>query len=701
MDPLEQARAYFMQALEHHNQQRLGQAEDLYRKALALAPERLSIMVNLAVVLASTQQFAEAKALGERALAVEPGHLDAQVVVATCLRAMASPREAADVLAAVAAQRPDDARSHNNLGIVLEELGQTEAAAQRHEQALRLAPDDVGSVILRCMSMARAGSASDAFGLLKPLLRDVSVQPAAGAAFVQLVLDAGFVDAVDPDYRRHLISAISAPWCRPPQIAPALVAVLRADPRIDRIACDAENAWPNRLTLAESDLGALLDNDVLLALLTHAPVADLPLERLLSALRLQLSKIDAAASGGGALLELHCALARQCFINEYVYSLDQSELAEARSLRQRCELALRVGMDPTGHSLATMGSYFPLSNLPGIEVLPAREWPHAVASLLSQQVIEPAKERAARASLERLTDITDPVSREVRAQYERNPYPRWTGTPAPVQRQSLAGYLQHRFPSSAYRPPVPAGSLAVLNAGCGTGQHPIETARRFQDAQVLAVDLSESSLAYAIRKAAEFAVENIRFAQADLLELPPSLGPFDLIEADGVLHHLADPARGLERLVSHLRPHGVMKLALYSERARASVVAARNYIAERGFAPLPEGIRACRDGIAAMPRDSQVGRVAGIADFYTLSECRDLIFHVQEHRFVPQQIGRLLADAGLAFIGFELNEAQLRAFREAFADSRSLYHLDAWDTLEQQSPDLFIGMYQFWAQRLD
>ena len=43
----------------------------------------------------------------------------------------------------------------------------------------------------------------------------------------------------------------------------------------------------------------------------------------------------------------------------------------------------------------------------------------------------------------------------------------------------------------------------ILIAGCGTGQHAVNTASRFSDAHVLAVDLSLSSLSYAKRKTNE------------------------------------------------------------------------------------------------------------------------------------------------------------------------------------------------------
>ena len=61
-------------------------------------------------------------------------------------------------------------------------------------------------------------------------------------------------------------------------------------------------------------------------------------------------------------------------------------------------------------------------------------------------------------------------------------------------------------------------SPQILIAGCGTGQHSIGTAGRFKQADVLAVDLSLSSLAYAQRKTTELGLSNLTM-QADILNL--------------------------------------------------------------------------------------------------------------------------------------------------------------------------------------
>jgi SAM-dependent methyltransferase len=183
-------------------------------------------------------------------------------------------------------------------------------------------------------------------------------------------------------------------------------------------------------------------------------------------------------------------------------------------------------------------------------------------------------------------------------------------------------------------------------AGCGTGQHSIATAQRYVGAGVLAVDLSIASLCYAKHRIRGISADNIEYAQADILELGSIDRMFDLIEASGVLHHLADPLRGWRVLLSRLRPNGVMKVGLYNELARRDVVAARTFIAERGYRPVAPDIRRCCQELMSLADGTPLKDVA-TGDFFTTSGCRDLLFHDQEHRFTLPDISAFLAKGRL------------------------------------------------------
>lgn len=256
-----------------------------------------------------------------------------------------------------------------------------------------------------------------------------------------------------------------------------------------------------------------------------------------------------------------------------------------------------------------------------------------------------------------------------------------------------------QFDLGDYRSPE---NPEVLIAGCGTGQQSLRAASIFLNARVLAIDLSLSSLAYAMRKTNEFGVSNIEYAQADIMELSSLERRFDLIECGGVLHHLGDPLAGWKVLVDLLRPGGLFKVGLYSETARQDVIKCRSLIAEKGYSSSPDDISRCRQGIIADYENGNMEylQTCNTRDFFSLSECRDLLFHVQEHRFTLPQIEAALQTLGLKFLGFEMQQQlAIGSFRKSNPGRDALTSLALWHEFELKNPDTFRGMYQFWCQK--
>src|SRR5262249_47753191 len=134
---------------------------------------------------------------------------------------------------------------------------------------------------------------------------------------------------------------------------------------------------------------------------------------------------DGADPPDDAVLGLYCALAQQCFINEYVFSHTEQELARAQALRDSLGAAIAAGAPVPVLGLVAAAAYFPLGTIPAAQSLLDRTWPDVVAALLVQQIREPAEERDYRPVIARLTPISDRVSLQVQRQYEENPYPRW------------------------------------------------------------------------------------------------------------------------------------------------------------------------------------------------------------------------------------------------------------------------------------
>src|SRR5205085_3273603 len=235
-------------------------------------------------------------------------------------------------------------------------------------------------------------------------------------------------------------------------------------------------------------------------------------------------------------------------------------------------------------------------------------------ALIEQQLREPRQEKNLRGAIPVLTSIDDAISQEVRRQYEEMPYPRWLKPALSAKPVSIDWYLRNQFPKAPIGDPGRHGRLDVLVAGCGTGQHAIETSRRFAGAVVTAIDLSLASLSYAQRLTIALGLTNVQYAQADILKLGALQQRFDLIESSGVLHHRGDWAAGWRILLSLLRPGGFMHIGLYSALARADIRAARAFIAEHGYGHSIADIRRCRADILAQEDGSPLKHVTKFTD---------------------------------------------------------------------------------------
>ncbi len=584
---------------------------------------------------------------------------------------------------------PDHAEVHGRLGAVMMAQGKTSEAIAHMQQAVALNPtsfEAYGNLAQAYMALGRMEPAVVALG------RAIEIRetPEGRTLFAGWIKDIRFRGEVDSGVRRLVLRALVEGWARSRELTSACVSLIKCGDVVNNCIRRAEAVWPARLTGAELfgkvGLATLAADRLLCRLLECEPTTDIGLERFLAGVRFVMLKTARGESGNlhAGALEFYSAVTRQCFINEYIYLPEASEQDEADELRSALGEKIKTsGKIPPLWPVA-VGAYGPLETVAGAERLRERSWPQCVEAVIRQQIIEPAAERRIAAIIPTLTPIDDEVSRAVRQQYEENPYPRWT-EPTP----RIARY---------HAPAAGAPPYEVLIAGCGTGLSSVEFARQAPNSRILSVDLSLASLSYAKRMAESLGIGNIEFAHADILNLSGIGRLFDFIDASGVLHHLADPWAGWRVLLSLLRSGSAMHVCLYSELGRKSVVAGRALIAQRGYRPVPRDIRRCREDIVGAP-DPLLRSLTEHTDFFTTSECRDLLFHVQEHRIALPQIKAFLAANNLVFGGFMLDPGVVRKFVARYPECTALTDLDRWHEFEAAQPSTFAGMYRFQVRK--
>ena len=669
------AQALHMRGMLASQQGRPEDALTYFKQALAIAPMVAAIHDGLADAYRATAQPVDAERHYRRVAELLPGP-------ATCLNlgnSLMELQRPADAAAVYRSALRFDARlpeAYLGLGTALVALGGKQAV-EAFANAIALRPDFTAaheSLIDACLEADDRGAALRA--ACQALLQ--SDTPRLRLQFTDIVANLPLTMDL-PGLRGALQRALAERWTRPQDLV--------------RAACD--------LVVLRQPFDV---SDALLhAVLELAPVCHRAVEQALTSQRRLM--LDAAIAGKAPAgtpdaLAAVCALARQCFINEYAWHCLPEEHRQVGTLREQFQADLDRGVVPSGTPLTVLAMYLPLASLDGADRLLSHQWPANIAAVLAQQVSEPAEEERLRHLIHRVTALNDDTSRLVRDQYEANPYPRWAATAGAIQRIRLADWLTEKFPGKPVAALPSDGVLDVLIAGCGTGQHAVETIRSLAEARVLAIDLSLASLAYAARMTAKLSVDDIEYVQANLLHAEQLGRRFGMIGVGGVLHHLADPWAGWRALYGTLHPGGVMNVLLYTVRGRRDVGSARGWIAAQGYAATAEGIRECRHALMALP-DEWALRLSGSPDFFSISGCRDLLFHVQEQAVTLPEVARFLAAESIDLLGIEVSAATGRAF-DAWDQGTSRdpqRDLARWDLFEAEHPDCFAGMLNLWVQK--
>ncbi|HEX7341425.1 MAG TPA: class I SAM-dependent methyltransferase [Rhodanobacteraceae bacterium] len=250
---------------------------------------------------------------------------------------------------------------------------------------------------------------------------------------------------------------------------------------------------------------------------------------------------------------------------------------------------------------------------------------------------------------------TDPRADVVSRQYERWSYPHpiedldtWSENnwewfdPRHAQRVL--------WPNQAYRP-----DLDILIAGCGTNQAAV-FARSNPQARVTAIDVSQHSLDHQQVLKDKHGLWNLELQRLPIEEVGTLGRDFDLIVSTGVLHHLADPLRGMQALLGCLRLDGVMALMLYAKYGRTGVDMLEAAFSELGLQQDEASLAIVRDAIDLLPADHPVRAYLGFAhDLNSDAGMVDTFLHGRQRSYSVDDCLDLVSRAGGVFQGWFFN----------------------------------------------
>lgn len=666
------------------------QGEKIIRQAILLEPNLANAHSILGIILKEKGDLLESEVSIRKAIELKPDFVDAYINLALLLKSKGSLEEAEVQINKAIKLNPKSPEAHLNLGAILQDIGNLSKAESVTRKALELNPKLKDAHMNLASILRERGTPQEA---LRNVIKEINLSSERQAPY--LLLNLLFKECQFSSLNKDELYNLCTTLLNREDIAHYdlynLIDTLFDSKALLKIIDSTEE-----LLFADKSVISIIEDKTFQKALQLLIFISIEWEKIFTKIR-RILLCEIVSDGSKLnfdLVDFASSLAQQCFLNEYIYEYTDEELDLIQGLRNKC-----IFEEIDELTVAVICCYLPMSEL--IDDLPQLiEFTSKAESfnqLISFQLKEPLEENEIALSLCKIGMIKDKTSCDVKTQYEQNPYPRWRFTNYLCENYlSLSSAINNEIRPNRIGKVTTKSKCRVLIAGCGTGQQLFD-ANRYQNAEITAIDLSESSLAYAQRKVKQYGLVNIKLIQMDILDLSLLGQRFDLIECSGVLHHMKDPLKGLESLLQVLENDGFLKLGLYSELARREVVEARKIIYSNNEIVNDKEIRAFRKRVINRQFPA-IKTLKNWPDFYSTSMCRDLCFHVMEHRYSITKLDEILNSYNLEFLGFLLKQEVKDQYIKRYPQDKTLTDLLNWNQFEQLHPDIFKSMYQFWVR---
>jgi len=580
-----------------------------------------------------------------------------------------------------------------NNGAVLYSLGLVELATHNtakakecFERAIKIAPKQTRSEVILAHLLTQTGEYERSFQAYRELAKTHYQDPIFKSQLLSLA-NRLVVNVYDLELEQDLINYLQ--W---------------EDANLDNLGHLVSSFLEKKFSLDEAGTSAPFEDisqcPLLLLAMERSLLKGPLVEKLLMAVRHEL--LDYSTQNG-VIAKTHLPMA-MAFIqyglkSEYVLPMTDGEQSVLRGLQEIISQAMSQfgcnALDISG-ALTLYSMYFHWNQLEQYEQLLSLDegkWP---SNLIPVKKWYETQDNQRHYSFKKVTSLPD---NSIQRQYERFPYPRWQYLDA-MKKSNYGVSLQYEYPEHTIPESYLKNKLNVMVAGCGTGRHAVNVAKHFHNTDVTAIDISEPSLRHAKQQADYYQLDNIQFQLGDITQLKKPAIQYDVVECSGVLHHIVNHDTALNNLVNSLKNRGFIKIALYSQRARATLQRIKMSVERLNIQEDTNKLKIIRQAILNSQNLEGIDKIVVADDFYTLSGFIDMMFNEYEKHFTPLKIQELCDKHNLEWLGFcNLSQKVKQQFRDFHGLRADFKDLNQWEDFEREYPDSFPQMYQFYCQK--
>lgn len=137
--------------------------------------------------------------------------------------------------------------------------------------------------------------------------------------------------------------------------------------------------------------------------------------------------------------------------------------------------------------------------------------------------------------------------------------------------------------------------LSAVSFGCGTGSREFAWANTGSFKQIVAIDISEERIKEAKQKLAQSPFGGIiEFVAGDVLHYPLNPNSFDAAIAEGILHHITPLENFMDRILSSLKPGGILVANEYVGPNRFQWTKEQRHFCNALLSLIPNGMKTYR-----------------------------------------------------------------------------------------------------------